>query len=185
MSKQNNSKKKQICKIILGIIILTAVYFAGFFTAKSYWFNKHFYKLPKLSDDKQLNIKSLESYDRAYFEQAQTQTKLNLSGADRYEHYHKYYKKVVSRIKKYDFGDDTVKKVIVSYIDKYENRKTEFKNILFPHLDEPYYYGSMLGCLYPKAMLEFDRQELLTYKMILQYMYTPLSEQVIEQIFAE
>jgi hypothetical protein len=34
-------------------------------------------------------------------------------------------------------------------------------------------------------MLEFDRQELLTYKMILQYMYYPLSEQEIEQIFAE
>lgn len=46
-------------------------------------------------------------------------------------------------------------------------------------------YGTMLSSAYPKAMLEFDRQELLTYRMILTHMYSHISIQDINAFFEE
>ena len=47
------------------------------------------------------------------------------------------------------------------------------KDVLFPHLNDTdeydgNYYGTLIGSVYPQAMLEFDRNELLTYRMILE-----------------
>ena len=63
-------------------------------------------------------------------------------------------------------------------------------NVLFPHLydkDEygANYYGTIIGSIYPKAMMEFDRQELLTYRMILENMYAAPYIEDFEGIFEE
>ena len=86
----------------------------------------------------------------------------------RYEYYHEYYEKVVAKIKNTDFNDEKVKNVIIAYIDGYDKRKDEMINVLFPHLNDideygGNYYGTLIGSVYPEAMMEFDRNELLTY----------------------
>ena len=55
---------------------------------------------------------------------------------------------------------------------------------MFPKSSEENAYGTLLGSLYPKAMLAFDKQELLTYRMILENMYF-VWEENINAIFEE
>ena len=60
--------------------------------------------------------------------------------------------------------------------------------LLFPYIEmspEESGYGTIIGSEYPSAMLEFDRQELLTYRMILQCMYASYYVQDINYIFEE
>jgi hypothetical protein len=46
-------------------------------------------------------------------------------------------------------------------------------------------YGTKFGSSYANALVEFDRNELLTYKMILSHTYSFTHCELIEQIFAE
>ena len=136
-----------------------------------------------------LEIKSLTPCDTALFRKAQTQYEMNMESGERYKHYHEYFEKVVDRIRNYDYDDDTVKSAIISYLDGYDKRKAEIDYTMFPCKDKPIEdcgYGTIFGSIYPKAMLEFDRQELLTYRMILTYMYSiNPSGLEIEKIFEE
>ena len=156
--------------ILAGICIFVA----GIFTAHNDWFNSTVYI--KSYQMQNLNIKSLKPYDKALFKDAYSQVEMDEASAKRYEHYHEYYQKVVDKIKSLDFYDEKVRDVIVGYIDGYDKRKEEMINVLFPHLydkdeNDGNYYGTIIGSLYPKAMMEFDRNELLTYRMILENMY--------------
>jgi len=187
----SKTSKKQIHKILLGTCTLLFAYFLGIYTAKTSWYCDKF--TPKSIPDEivsadKLELKSLEPYNKAYFELAETQYDRNLTSQSRYEYFHNYYEKVVQRIKDTDFGDKIVSNEILDYISGYSNRKAEIEFVLFPCKDKPLTdcgYGTKLGSVYPQAMLEFDRQELLMYKMILSNMYIPLSEQQINKIFEE
>ena len=108
---------------------------------------------------------------------------MNIASANRYEHYHKYYEKVTDRIRNLDI-DEVSKKSIINYINGYEKRKKELDAIMFPKSSEENAYGTLFGSWYPKAMLEFDKQELLTYRMILENMYF-VWEENINAIFEE
>ena len=97
---------------------------------------------------------------------------------------------MVAKIKNTDFNDEKVKNVIIAYIDGYDKRKDEMINILFPHLNDTdeycgNYYGTVIGSVYPRAMLEFDRSELLTYRMILENMYDAYYIKDFDSIFEE
>ena len=159
-----------VTSILAGICIFVA----GIFTAHNDWFNNTVYI--KSYQMQNLNIKSLKPYDKALFKDAYSQVEMDEASTKRYEHYHEYYEKVVDKIKNIDFYDEKVRDVMVGYIDGYDKRKDEMINVLFPHLydkdeNDGNYYGTIIGSLYPKAMMEFDRNELLTYRMILENMY--------------
>ena len=176
-------------KFIIAVLIIFAMvicFTCGIFVANSEWFNDQFYIKSKQMQN--LEIKSLKPYNTALFKKAQTQYEMNTASSERYEHYHEYYKKVAERIRNYDYGDDTVKSAIISYLDGYEKRKAELDYVMFPCKNksvEDCGYGTMLSSVYPNAMLEFDRQELLTYRMILTSMYAYYSIADIEEFFEE
>lgn len=178
---------KKIIISLIAILLLLITFVGGIFTANSEWFNNLFYI--KSRQMQNLEIKSLKPYNTVLFKKADTQYEMNMASDERYKHYHKYFEKVVDRIKNYNYDDDIVKSAIVSYLDGYDKRKAEIDYTMFPCKDKPIEdcgYGSMLGSIYPKAMLEFDRQELLTYRMILTYMYSiNPSGLEIEEIFEE
>ena len=166
------NKLAKISLITAGSILAgICIFVAGISTAHNDWFNNTVY------------IKTLVC----------TQIHsciMDEASAKRYEHYHKYYEKVADKIKNIDFNDEKVHDVIVSYIDGYDKRKEEMINVLFPHLydkDEygANYYGTIIGSIYPKAMMEFARQELLTYRMILENMYAAPYIEDFDGIFEE
>lgn len=183
------NKLAKISLITAGSILTgICIFVAGISTAHNDWFNNIVYI--KSYQMQNLNIKSLKPYDKALFKDAYSQVEMDEASAKRYEHYHEYYDKVVDKIKNIDFNDEKVHNVIVSYIDGYDKRKEEMINVLFPHLydkDEygANYYGSIIGSIYPKAMMEFDRQELLTYRMILENMYAAPYIEDFDGIFEE
>ena len=108
---------------------------------------------------------------------------------ERYEHYHKYYEKVVDRIKNMDIWPEYGKAAILDYINGYEDRKVKMDYMMFPCKDKPLDdcgYGTIFGSMYPDSMLEFDRNELMTYRMILSNMYTAsIYRDELENIFEE
>lgn len=173
--------------ILAGIIILfLTTFIAGIYTANTEWFNDRVYIQSRQMQN--LSIKSLKLYDKALFEDAESQYDLNVASEERYKHYHEYYEKVVEKIKNYDFWNENDKNAVLDYINGYEERKAKIDFTMFPCKDnqtEECSYGTYLGSAYPKAMLEFDRQELLTYRMILSYMYDSVSNDVIYMLFAE
>ena len=193
MYEQKTRNYKIYSKVIIVVFItfIMALFFiGGVFTANSEWYKNKFNSKSQQAEEfnENLDIKSLKPYDTALFKKAKTQTEMNIASNERYQHYHEYYEKVVNRIKNYDFGDDTVKSAIISYIGGYKKRKAEIENIMFPNKDKPVEesgYGSMFGLSYSSAMLEFDRQELLTYRMILTNVYPPIPNQDIDVIFEE
>ena len=151
------------------IIILTSIFLftAGIYTANTKWFNDTFYIKSRQMDN--LEIKS------------------NEASQARYEHYHEYFGKVVNRIRNIEF-EETDKNNLNNYLNDYEKRKEVMKYLLFPRIDENANdggYGTIIESMYPSAMLEFDRQELLTYRMILQNMYSNYYFESINYIFEE
>ena len=161
---------------------------AGIFTAYNDWFNDKVYI--KSYQMEKLNIKSLKSYEKVLLKNVHSQADINEASVKRYEYYHEYYEKVVAKIKNTDFNDEKVKNVIIAYIDGYDKRKEEMINVLFPHLNDTdeyggNYYGTVIGSVYPQAMLEFDRNELLTYRMILENMYDAYYIKDFDSIFEE
>lgn len=193
MYEQKTRNYKIYSKVIIVVFItfIMALFFiGGVFTANSEWYKNKFNSKSQQAEEfnENLDIKSLKPYDTALFKKAKTQTEMNIASSERYKHYHQYYEKVVNRIKNYDFNDDSVKSAVLEYIDGYEKRKAEIENIMFSDKDKPVEesgYGSMFSMSYSCAMLEFDRQELLTYRMILSNMYYPISIQDINVIFEE
>lgn len=193
MYEQKTRNYKIYSKVIIVVFItfIMALFFiGGVFTANSEWYKNKFNSKSQQAEEfnENLDIKSLKPYDTALFKKAKTQYEMNIASGERYEHYHKYYEKVVQRIRNFDFNNDTVKTAINSYIDGYVKRKAELDYVMFPCKNKPVEdcgYGTMLGSVYPTAMLEFDRQELLTYRMILTYMYGYISNQDINAIFEE
>lgn len=187
---RNIQNKNRILSFVIIIFAMAICFVGGIFTANTEWFkNKFNSKSSQIEGfNTNLDIKSLRPYDIALFKKAKTQYEMNIASGERYEHYHQYYKKVVQRIRNFDFNNDTVKTAINSYLDGYEKRKAELDYVMFPCKNKPVEdcgYGTMLGSVYPTAMLEFDRQELLTYRMILTYMYGYISNQDINAIFEE
>ena len=166
------SKLTKISLITLASILAgVCIFMAGIFTAYNDWFNDKVYI--KSYQMEKLNIKSLKSYDEVLLKNVHSQTDINEASVKRYEYYHEYYEKVVAKIKNTDFNDEKVKNVIIAYIDGYDKRKEEMINVLFPHLNdiEQYganHYGTLISSFYPQAMMELDRNELLTYRMILE-----------------
>ena len=189
MHEQRTRTFKIFGKVII-VLVMAICFIGGIFTANSEWYKNKFQTESEQIDISKINldIKSLKPYDTALLKKAKTQTDMNIASSERYKHYHKYYETVVDRIKNYDFGDDTVKSAIISYIGGYKKRKAEIESIMFPNKDKPVEesgYGSMFGLSYSSAMLEFDRQELLTYRMILTNVYPPIPNQDIDVIFEE
>lgn len=178
---------KKIIISLIAILLLLITFVGGIFTANSEWFNNLFYI--KSIQMQNLEIKSLRPYNTALFKNAKTQTDMNIASGKRYEHYHKYFEKVVDRIRNYDYYDNNEKTAMLLYLDGYKERKAKAEKIMFPYKDksaEDSGYGSMFGLSYPSAMLEFDRQELLTYRMILLHMYNIYpSVSEIDKMFEE
>ena len=167
LSKVTKISLITIASILAGVCI----FMAGIFTAYNDWFNDKVYI--KSYQMEKLNIKSLKSYEKVLLKNVHSQTDINEASVKRYEYYHEYYEKVVAKIKNTDFNDEKVKNVIIAYIDGYDKRKEEITNVLFPHLNDTdgyggNYYGTLIGSVYPQAIMEFDRNELLTYRMILE-----------------
>lgn len=180
------NKIGKLSLIILTMIVAAGLLFgAGIYTANTHWFNDTFYIKSRQMEN--LNIKSLKPYDKALFNDANSQYEMNEASSKRYEHYHEYYDKVVERISKLGL-DEKEAAALSSYIDGYEERKANFDYVMFPHKNDSIEnggYGTILGSAYPKAMMEFDRQELLTYRMILLNMYAYISTEEINVIFEE
>lgn len=177
-------------KIIISacvFICMVLIFISGIVTANSHWFNDVFYIKSRQMEN--LNIKSLKPYDKVLFNATYSQYDMNMASSTRYKHYHEYYEKVTDRIKNFDYGDDTIKSVITNYLNGYEKRKAEIEYLLFPYLNEPQTssnnYGTMIGVVYPSAMLEFDRIELLTYRMLLTNMYASYLIPNLNAIFEE
>ena len=106
------------------------------------------------------------------------------------DHYHKYFIKIVGRIRNLNYSSDPVKKAVLSYLDGYDKRKAQMEYTLFPCQDNPTddcAYGRIFSYRYALGMMEFDRTELLTYRMILNYMYDKsyFTKEEIEKIFEE
>ena len=79
---------------------------------------------------------------------------------------------------------------VLSYHSKLYYALEEMINVLFPHLNDTdgyggNYYGTLIGSVYPQAMMEFDRNELLTYRMILENMYDAYYIKDFDSIFEE
>ena len=180
-------KLKTITKISLictgFLFILLIVYVLGIYTANTDWFNDTFYI--KSRQMQNLEIKSLKQYTDAC-KHADSQYDISRISTDRYEHYHEYYLKVVERIKNIDL-DELEKSEIINYINGYDKRKEQMIQILFPRLNQGVQeggYGTIINSLYSSAMMEFDRNELITYRFILQNMYF-FNYVDINEIFAE
>ena len=181
-----NLTVNKIVITVAAILVLLITFACGIFTANSEWFNDLFYI--KSRQMQNLEIKSLKQYDKALSNEKLAQYEINNLVFKKYEQYHQYYEKVVERIRNHNFYDETVKSAIISYLDGYDKRKAELDYTMFPCKDKPVSdcgYGTAFGSIYPKAMLEFDRQELLTYRMILTYMYGFVSEEDINNFFEE
>ena len=178
------NKLTKIILISLGIItILISVFISGIFFSNSEWFNDNFYIKSRQMEN--LEIKSIWKLDKKLRKSNMSQYEYNVAYQERYELYHKYYKKVVERIKKLDL-EDIEAKVLLNYLDGYKERKEAMENILFPRREmsiEDGGYGTIYGSLYPMAMLEFDRQELFNYRMILKNMYDSNVIDDIDSIF--
>ena len=167
-------KLKTVTKISVisaGVLFLSLIIFAlGIYTANTDWFNNTFYI--KSLQMQNLEIKSLKQYTDEC-KHADSQYDLNSISTERYKHYHEYYLKVVERIKNIDL-DELEKSEIINYINGYDKRKEQMIQILFPRLNQGVQeggYGTIINSLYSSAMLEFDRNELITYRFILQNMY--------------
>lgn len=122
------------------------------------------------------------------FNNCNTQVELDEQSLACYKEYHKYFEQVVKRIKQYSYNDSATKNAVMNYIKGYDKRKNIFDKAMFPNknatsLDDM--YGSIFGTVYYQGMMNFDRQELLAYEMILTNMYFPLNEDDIKTIFAK
>ena len=166
-----NQNLKNIILITITMIVISALIFiAGIFVANTEWFNDTFYI--KSRQMQNLEIKSLKQYTDTC-KHADSQYDINQISTARYEDYHKYYLKVVERIKNIDL-DELEKSEIINYINGYDKRKEQMVQILFPRINQGVQeggYGTMINSLYSSAMLEYDRNELITYRFILQNMY--------------
>ena len=100
-----------------------------------------------------------------------------------------YYEKVVERIKDFNFVEGVKRLAVINYIDGYERRKAEIDYVMFSNKNEPetsdYKDEFLPNSVYFNAMLEFDRQELLAYRMILLNMEYSLSSSAVDAIFEE
>ena len=180
---QNSIKLSKIILIsVCTVIIALSIFTLGIYTANTEWFNDTFYI--KSRQMQNLNIKSLKPYDNALFKSAVSQIDMNIASKNRYEHYHKHYEKVIDRIFNLEL-DDAEKITLFAYIDGYDERKLVMEYVLFPKKDTEGEYGTMYNSTYYTAMLEFDRQELLTYRMILKNMYASYTILDIDKIFEE
>lgn len=169
------------------IAISVLMFIAGIFVANTEWFSDTFYI--KSLQMQNLEIKSLKPYTKAY-NLADSQYNSNQTSTARYEHYHEYYLKVVDRIKNLpsDELEAMERAEIINYINRYKQRKEQMEQVLFPRMHmnvQEGGYGTLIGSAYPSAMLEFDRQELLTYRFILKNMYFSHYIDDIDAIFAE
>lgn len=185
-----NLTTKKIVITVVAILLLLITFACGIFTANSEWFKNKLSAETEQTDTSNTNleIKSLEPYNTALFKKAHSQYEMNIASGERYAHYHEYYEKVTQRIRNFDYQNDTVKTAIISYLDGYEKRKAELDYVMFPCQNESPIecgYGTMFGSAHPNAMLEFDRQELLTYRMILTYMYAYIPIEDINDFFEE
>ena len=182
---------KKSIKIIFALfgifLLLISAFISGIYFSDSVWLNDTFYI--KSKQMRNLEIKSLKPYNTALFKKAETQYEMNNASYERYEHYHKYYEKVVDRIKNMDIWPEYGKAAILDYINGYEGRKAQMDYMMFPCKDKPLDdcgYGTIFGSMYPDSMLEFDRNELMTYRMILSNMYTAsIYRDELENIFEE
>lgn len=169
------------------LFILLIVYVLGIYTANTDWFNDTFYIKSRQMHN--LEIKSLKPYTDEC-KHADSQYDLNSISTERYKHYHEYYLKVVDRIKNIpaDEMDELERAEIINYINGYDKRKEQMEQVLFPRMNQRVQeggYGTLIGSAYPSAMLEFDRQELMTYRFILKNMYYSHYIDDIDAIFAE
>ena len=177
--KINNLKKKIITSLVL-VLGLSFSFLIGFYISKNIY-------SPKYNNLMGLEITSPKPNKADLFQEDMTQSDMDTVLDKEYKEYHKYFEKVVTRIKQYKFGEPE-KDVIVNYIDGYEQRKNQIESVLFPRINSDTKengYGTLLGSLYPMAMLGFDRLELATYKMILENMYFSLSDSDIQIIFRD
>ena len=182
-----NKLWKIILSILAALLIALSIFSAGIYTANTSWFNNTFYIKSRQMEN--LEIKSLKPYNKALFKDAYSQSEMNAASQARYEHYHKYYDKVVTKIREIYF-EEPEREILKAYLDGYEQRKETMKYLLFPRIDNEteelgYEYGTVIGSSYPSAMLEFDRQELLTYRMILKNMYANYFVGDLDYIFEE
>ena len=180
-----NKLAKIILISLIAITILMSVFASGVFFSGSTWFNDNFYI--KSHQMKNLEIKSLWELDKKLYKNDMSQYDYNVAYKERYELYHKYFEKVVERIKNLNL-EEIEATPLFNYLDKYKERKETIEDILFPQSKmsiENDEYGTIYGSLYPIAMLEIDRQELLNYRMILNNMYDSNIIDDIDSIFED
>jgi hypothetical protein len=171
----------------LKVIILLGIIFSfigGVFYAQTDSFNNTFY----IKQIKMLNLttKTLDKNTKNLIK-AKNQADRTIESDNRYNSYHKYYLSVVDKIKKTELND-TEKTRLLEYINGYDKRKQTMLDIMFPDINKPTSeggYGTMFGSSYANALVELDRNELLTYKMILSNIYSFTHGELIEQIFTE
>lgn len=173
--------------IITGIFIsILIIFICGILTANSKWFNECFYI--KSRQMQNLNIRGLQPYNKNFYN-AETFDMMDITSFARYDYYHKYYEKVVERIKTFNFVEGVNRLTVINYIDGYERRKAEIDYVMFSNKNEPetsdYKDEFLPNSVYFNAMLEFDRQELLAYRMILLNMEYSLSSSAVDAIFEE
>lgn len=178
---------KKVIFIILFIIVIFLSFAGGIFVANTEWFNGHFYI--KSRQMQNLEIKSLKQYEKKLYSKDTTYDMI-MASREMANHYHEYFERVVSRIRNLNYPSDSVKKAILSYLDGYDKRKEQMEYTLFPCQDNPTddcAYGRIFSYRYALGMMEFDRNELLTYRMILNYMYDKsyFTKEEIEKVFEE
>ena len=180
-----------IMKKIIFTVLFTAVAFlsfaGGIFVANTDWFNDHFYI--KSRQMQNLEIKSLKQYKKALYSKDTTYD-TTVASSEMANHYHEYFEEVIDRIRNLNYPSEPVKKAVLSYLDGYVKRKAQMEYTLFPCQDNPTddcAYGRIFSYRYAIGMMEFDRTELLTYRMILNYMYDNayFTKEEIEKVFEE
>ena len=177
----------KIFKFIFFVLTGFAFFCAGIITANTDWFNDQFYI--KSRQMQNLEIKSLKQYEKRLYS-TETTYDMTAASAEMANHYHEYFEKVVYRIKNLNYPSESVKKAVLNYLDGYEKRKTQMEYTLFPCQDNPTddcAYGRIFSYRYAIGMMEFDKNELLTYRMILNYMYDKayFTKEEIEKVFEE
>ena len=178
---------KKIIFIILFIVVIFLSFAGGIITANTDWFNDQFYI--KSRQMQNLEIKSIKQYEKILYSK-ETTYDITVASGEMANHYHEYFEKVVDRIKNLNYSNEPVKKAVLSYLDGYEKRKAQMEYTLFPcqnNLTDDCTYGRIYSYRYALGMMEFDRNELLTYRMILNYMYDKsyFTKEEIEKIFEE
>jgi len=176
---------KRFTLISIFFCCLISAFILGIYVANTKWFNNVFYVKSRQMID--LNIKSAMPIEQK-LSKAQIQYEMDSTAQELNEHYHNYYKTVVERIKKLDY-DEEEKSLLLSYINGYDKRKQEMIKIIFPRLYAPrtdeYAYGSLINAIYPMAQQEFDKQELLRYRFILQNQYNGIPNTELDNLFKE